>query len=499
MDSQHPGPDRSWAVLPAFFGVMVSVAFLVLASSRLSWADLHHAVRTVRVFPWVPLAITSYLLGHLVRGLRCRLMLSSDAPLSTRAATHIVVVGYAVNNILPARLGELVRAGMMAERTSVPFAQALTVTLLERLFDASVIVGLLLVTTRVVPTQPWIAQTARTGVWLVALASPLIALLVARPRLLIALASRVGGALGPRLHPPIVRLGYSVAAGLAYLRGPGHALRIGALSVAIWLFESGMFFFLLPAVGLRANLGWAVLAMSTTNLGILVPSSPGFIGPFHYFCMRALGSVGVPGALAFGYAIVVHLSFYIPITLWGLAAISWYGVEVTHTLRMARLARQAPLLLDALGTRAELVGTLRVDEHEAAPTDFMLSLVEALVPLDVVPLATDAQRAVVGDVAAFVQGQVAQLGLTLRVLFLIGLTGFRGYARGRYLRGFCRLPLADRRAVVLAWTYARLPQARQLMQLVRSLALMAFYEAPAVRAALREDERLVGLAARRPG
>ena len=38
--------------------------------------------------------------------------------------------------------------------------------------------------------------------------------------------------------------------------------------------------------------------MSVTNLGILVPSTPGFVGPFHFFCSQALMSQGIPEATA---------------------------------------------------------------------------------------------------------------------------------------------------------------------------------------------------------
>ena len=82
----------------------------------------------------------------------------------------------------------------------------------------------------------------------------------------------------------------------------------------------------------------AALALSVTNLGILFPSSPGYIGPFHYVCMQALLMVGVGRETALGYAIMTHLLYDIPVTVWGLAALAVYGVDMTTAARRAQRA-----------------------------------------------------------------------------------------------------------------------------------------------------------------
>ena len=103
-----------------------------------------------------------------------------------------------------------------------------------------------------------------------------------------------------------------------------------------------MFAAILPVFSLHLSPASAVVAMSVTNLGILVPSSPGYIGPFHFFCSQALVSQGVPAATAMGYALLVHLTFYIPVTLWGAVSIVWYGVQVGATAALARAGRNSP-------------------------------------------------------------------------------------------------------------------------------------------------------------
>src|SRR5689334_5200742 len=101
-------------------GLVASAAFIFMAVRGLDFDTLRKVWSDARVLPWLPLGIASYLLGHVVRGVRCRLLVRREATIGLPTASNIVVVGYASNNVLPARLGEFVRAGMLAERTGMP-------------------------------------------------------------------------------------------------------------------------------------------------------------------------------------------------------------------------------------------------------------------------------------------------------------------------------------------------------------------------------------------
>ncbi|MCA9646216.1 MAG: flippase-like domain-containing protein, partial [Myxococcales bacterium] len=86
-------------------GLLSSAAFMLLAVRRLAFDDVTRALTHAELWPWLPLGVLSYLAGHAVRGIRCRRLASGEARLTRTTATNVVVLGYAVNNILPARLG----------------------------------------------------------------------------------------------------------------------------------------------------------------------------------------------------------------------------------------------------------------------------------------------------------------------------------------------------------------------------------------------------------
>ncbi|MEZ4376190.1 MAG: lysylphosphatidylglycerol synthase transmembrane domain-containing protein [Polyangiaceae bacterium] len=460
-------------------GLLSSAAFMVLAIRRLSFADVSHAFALAKLWPWLPIGILSYLAGHVVRGVRCRRLASGEARLTRTTATNVVVLGYAVNNILPARLGEFARAAMLAERSGLPFPQGLSITFLERILDGVVMLGLLAVAYFSLPQgmhHGWLSATLQiaAAVFLLALSGVLAAVLA--PSLILRWTSRLSQLLAPRIHDRLVRVVDQAVRGVAYLREPRAALSIAGLSLAVWLCEAGLFLCLLPAFSLSFDPRLALLAMTVTNLGILVPSSPGFIGPFHFFCMRALTAVGISEATGFGYAALVHLAFYVPITLWGVGIIVAYGFKLGANLDAQESA--SPLGLLDPGQRFVAPG----EAPDPAPSALTRALCEALIPEESDQLPERPQ--VLQSCAAFTAGQLRALPFRLRVYFAVGLLTLRVATLLRFGRPFCKLDLEPRRRWVEAWAYGGFSLGRALLRAPRSTTLLAYYEHPAVQATL---------------
>jgi hypothetical protein len=456
-----------------------SAAFLWLAFRELD-PGIGDALASARFWPWIPAATAAYLGGHVVRGLRCQKLVSNDADLHLATATNIVVLGYGVNNVLPLRMGEVARAVLLSERIGMPLPQSLTVTLLERVLDGFTILCLFLLGSALVPQVNGSAlRTVQLASLILGISGLALACVLFFPYGTAALASRLSGLVHAGWREPIWRFLVSVANGLSYLRRPTHALRLAALSLAVWLLEAGMYLLVLPAFGLSMRVEWALLAMTMTNLGILVPSPRGNVGIFHSLCAQALVVLGISGATSAAYAIALHAVFYVPITVWGLGVLLRYGIELAWTTARITDAGRRASATSFGGVRLEVIGTSRPRSRDTTPHRLVVAITEALLPgRDGDPLGPPREQT--QRVATFVQGQVNALPTQLRLLLSIGLLGFRTLVRVRHVRGFCSLPLATRREVVNAWAYGRHAPARQLFRVLRSTALLCYYEEASV-------------------
>ena len=107
------------------------------------------------------------------------------------------------------------------------------------------------------------------------------------------------------------------------------------LSAAIWLCYAGVYYACLQAFHLTAayHLAWYVglVVLVLTTISVVIPSTPGYVGTYHYLCQVALLMFGVPAGEALSFAIVAHALSVLPVTLLGLGLANYEGVAIYRT------------------------------------------------------------------------------------------------------------------------------------------------------------------------
>jgi hypothetical protein len=97
-----------------------------------------------------------------------------------------------------------------------------------------------------------------------------------------------------------------------------------ATSFLVWGIEGVMFAAALEPLGIQVPAMTALFVMGVINLGVLLPSSPGFVGVFQYFGVLAFSAVGVEANVATAYAVIVHICQLLPVTLIGLLTLGHF-------------------------------------------------------------------------------------------------------------------------------------------------------------------------------
>ena len=283
--------------------------------------------------------VAAYLVSVLFRTVRWRVLLSHLSQVKVARLYPVVVVGYMANNLLPLRLGELVRSYHVGEREGLSKTSALATIMVERVLDALTLLFFILAIALFVPLSGLAESLGdRTGVpW------PLVAAAFSTPFvvvfcLMVLLASypaRTRAAIdaGLRLLPD--RLGTRVRElvrmfleGFIPLRSTRTLGLLFALSLPIWLLESLLFFFVGFSFGLDGvfdNLAqlaaMAVLVTAVANIGSSVPAAPGGIGLFELIARETLVVLlplaTIDRAVAAGFATVVHAALLLPMIVLG--------------------------------------------------------------------------------------------------------------------------------------------------------------------------------------
>lgn len=330
-------------------GALLTVLLLAWTLRDVNPAALWQQLRDANIGLLVLSALVATLIFPL-RAARWVVLLEPMAPqLRFVDAWRAVAIGMMVNNVLPARAGEVARAYAIArETTAVPFTSALASIALDRVFDAIVLFALMF-GAMVAPGFPAGAMiagqpaTALIGTWGVAALLVVLggAMMVAfRPEVARAIAAGVVRATVPRWEPRVVTLVAHATDGLAVLRSPSRFGRVVLWTVLHWLCNALAFWIAFQAVGITAPFSGALFLQGLIAIGVAIPSSPGFFGPFEAFAKTGLQIYSVPVTLAVTWAVGFHLLAFIPITAMGAFYFSRLGLSLRE-LR-ATAAQQDP-------------------------------------------------------------------------------------------------------------------------------------------------------------
>lgn len=321
MKSAAPAPP--W--LKHVVGAAITLLCLVVIARKVNLADVLAALEHFE-WPFLLLGIGSLATGYALRILRWSLLLSSAGRrIAYRNCVAPFLGSIALNNVLPLRLGDVVRAFVFPAAMGVSKTSAASSLVMERLIDLMTLLcclalGLLAIPSATLP--PLIAHSALT--------------LAVGGGVLLTVGFLFSGRLGRWLRAraqaqqvtaPHARLprALEVIAGLlcgfaAMARPPVLALTL-LISMLVWVGEAGLFYCVLLGFGLPATPVTALLVMAIATLATLVPSSPGYVGPFHLAAFSAIALVGGTPVQAGSFAVLAHLALWVPTSLAGALAI----------------------------------------------------------------------------------------------------------------------------------------------------------------------------------
>ena len=304
----------------AVIGIAISVIALVLVTRSV---DVGAAWSTLRTADpgWVALLVAFILADLLLRAVRWRVLLAPVAAVSLRATSASLLVGYLANNVLPARLGELVRSADLGRRTGVSGSTVLGTIVIERVVDTLVVVAIAAAAILVLSVRGIVASAVLVGVAVTVLLALGVAVGIYAHRLPGADRVREWLARWPRVRGVLRRLrtGLAVASDLRTM-GAAVLLSIGSWSFAVLAFAAAA-----QAVGVQPTMGQAALLAAGVNLATAIPAGPGYVGTFELAAVTIAGSVGIPPESALAFAILLHGTSLLITSVGGVVALLLRG------------------------------------------------------------------------------------------------------------------------------------------------------------------------------
>jgi hypothetical protein len=297
---------------PLFWiGLLISLGALLLAFRGLHWAEVGSALRDANYLFLLPAAVAMFFSLYF-RAIRWGVLFHPRTHLRVGSLMGTMNIGYSVNNLLPLRVGELVRAYLIGEAEGVSAAHALSTIVVERVLDVLTVVLMLILLLPFIDVPAWAATPAVvSGVVFLVLAVLLATLSLARQWALAA-ADWCARLLPVRYRTRLHEAAEAVMEGFGVLSKPAVLARGVGWSFASWFCSALMMFFVQQAFDLGIGFESAPFVLATTSLAMLVPASPGYIGTFELVAIKGMKNVFDVGSnAAASYALVQHAFLYL--------------------------------------------------------------------------------------------------------------------------------------------------------------------------------------------
>jgi len=306
--------------------LLVSAVFIFLAFRGIDYKLMLAALRHAD-YLWLLPSIVFMFFSHWLRAVRWRYFMEPIKRVDTPTLFAATMIGYYGNNVFPLRAGEVLRAYSIGKAAGVSRMASFATIIVERLIDIFSLLLLLAVSVGFHDYPDWIEKGALLLFFFTAACTVFMVFLMERTAQTLRFIDRITSPFPQRVRELVQKLLASFLEGFGIFKKSEHFWTIAWQSVAIWLLYAGTIYFTLEAFELNDRhqlpIGASFVILVMISLGIMVPAAPGYVGSFHWICQQALLLFNKPGvpeitaSTALSFAVILHISNFIPVTLVG--------------------------------------------------------------------------------------------------------------------------------------------------------------------------------------
>jgi uncharacterized protein (TIRG00374 family) len=320
------------------------LAGYLLAAICLAWVfhdvEYRNLFRNLGKTAWslIVVAIVFDILSYACQGWRWSLLLRTKRHLTALKATQAIYAGLFVNEIIPMRMGEVLRIYLASKWIPEEFAGVVPSVLVERFFDAVWLALAIGIAILFVPLPRYLVDAEEILAIVVFAGTALFVFLVIRKQ---------DGGTEAELRPGLAGRLSSLMSGLARgLHTIGRSNLLSAsfgVSFLLLFFQVLAFWLVMWGYGLRLSFWHGAAVLLIVHLGTALPGAPSNIGTYQFFTVIGLTQFGVDKTTATGFSLVVFLILTIPLWVIGVFAFGRAGLSLRGlTTRMSTLSGTDP-------------------------------------------------------------------------------------------------------------------------------------------------------------
>lgn len=298
-------------------GVAIAAAGIYFFLKGINIRDLVTELRALSIGSIVLSSLLAILTLYL-RALRWSVILPETDGASKNNLFSIVSIGFMINNILPARLGEIARAFILWRRNKFPAAVSIGTLVLERIIDTLVFLVFFIIPIWLLPQL----SVARLYAWIslgIIIGTFLTLIFYMRFKAFSAAVGKKLIALLPvRFQSRLIHICKDLVSTLGWLKSPRRICAVIVLSFLTALCYPAIVLVLAANYTVSIGILGSLFVQAFAAFGAAIPLSPGYVGTLHAVMQQGFALLGTPADLSAALVIAFHAINYIVVTSTGL-------------------------------------------------------------------------------------------------------------------------------------------------------------------------------------
>ena len=301
--AEEIGPSRRRGAARLLIGGAVSALMVWLAARGVAWSAFVDNLQGVNI-SWLLVGVVCALAAYGAMAFRWRALLWATSPLPLPAVFDFTMIGYLAGLVLPARLGDIVKVVLVGRRASVSRSRVIGSVMIERLADVVMLLGLAAVFSLTASLPAVFKSALLVLAFVTAVAIAVLSLGAEHWQYLVHPFLKL---LPAQMVPSITMNLTQAAEGLQALRRPRQLFSVLVQTAISWGLSALAMTAFVWACGLQLPWHAGLFILVLTNLGGVIPVSPGSIGVYHFLAVSAVTIWAPDASAALSFAVITHV------------------------------------------------------------------------------------------------------------------------------------------------------------------------------------------------
>lgn len=300
---------RNQIILGLVFSVIAILLIVFTVDMKKSWIiikdfNVYYLIILSLVFPF----------SFFLRTMLWWFLLSQKNKISIKIVFEGLAIGYMSNNLLPAKLGEVIKGEYIINNSNFKRSFVYGTIFVERLID--VIFVLLFLLLSVLLSKTLMLLVVDNSIIIVGIVLVIISIIYLYFNR--SILKRLLKLVPEKLSDKVKNLGKTFISSLDFIVNAKMFAKIFSISFLIWLTTLFSVFLILHGLNITFPLQYYLFIVAGGTFGLLIPSTSGGIGVYHTVAMSILIFLEINKETAFAYAVISHAFDFFPNIILGL-------------------------------------------------------------------------------------------------------------------------------------------------------------------------------------